>query len=362
MLPEPHIALAMIVRDEEEGLARCLRSAVHGVDEVIVVDTGSTDATMMIAAEFTSLLFEFRWCDDFSAARQYAFDQAQDGWIFLLDGDDEVAGIEHLRSLCAGAADDVGALCCKVVSARDGGGNVTQEYYQVRCVRTGWYKWEGAVHETLSALRPNRQVQVREVVIEHHGKSKRSENPLERNVRLLEGELKRQRVHDSRTLFYLARDKMLLGVDEEAIHTFKRYVEVATWPEEEYMARLYLSRLYLKRTQYPKAWETALSAIGVCPGWPDAYFLLAEISYYRKEWQRCADASEMGNKLAVPKRILFVDPLDYSYRWIIFYTNALYNLGWIGQALDWTNRALLVMPNDPQHVHNLQFFAQVLHS
>ena len=88
----PRISLAMIVRNEAEGLARCLSSVAAGVDEIIIVDTGSTDDTIAIARKFTDRVCELRWTDDFAAARQYAFDQATGEWILWLDGDDEFAG------------------------------------------------------------------------------------------------------------------------------------------------------------------------------------------------------------------------------------------------------------------------------
>ena len=63
------ISLCMIVKNEEGTLARCLASAAGAVDEIVVVDTGSTDRTKEIAARFTDRIYDFQWIDDFSAAR-----------------------------------------------------------------------------------------------------------------------------------------------------------------------------------------------------------------------------------------------------------------------------------------------------
>lgn len=70
------ISLCMIVRDEEEVLARCLDSAAGIADEIIIVDTGSVDRTMEIAREYTDQVYSFTWIDDFAAARNYAFSLA----------------------------------------------------------------------------------------------------------------------------------------------------------------------------------------------------------------------------------------------------------------------------------------------
>lgn len=63
------ISLCMIVRDEEAVLGRCLESVAPAVDEIIVVDTGSTDGTKAVAAAYTDRIFDFAWVDDFAAAR-----------------------------------------------------------------------------------------------------------------------------------------------------------------------------------------------------------------------------------------------------------------------------------------------------
>ena len=68
----------MIVKNEEKILDRCLSTVVDLVDEVVIVDTGSTDATKEIAARYTDKIYDFRWIDDFSAARNFAFSKAMD--------------------------------------------------------------------------------------------------------------------------------------------------------------------------------------------------------------------------------------------------------------------------------------------
>ena len=82
------VSLCMIVKNEEDVLARCLESAKPVADEIIIVDTGSTDRTREIAREFTDNVCEFPWIDDFAAARNFSFSKATMEYCMWLDADD----------------------------------------------------------------------------------------------------------------------------------------------------------------------------------------------------------------------------------------------------------------------------------
>ena len=86
----PKISGCLIVKNEEENLPKCLTSLSPFVDELIIVDTGSTDLTRQVAQEFTSKLFHFDWCDDFAAARNFALEKTSGEWILTLDADEEL--------------------------------------------------------------------------------------------------------------------------------------------------------------------------------------------------------------------------------------------------------------------------------
>lgn len=97
----PLISLCMIVKDEESVLERCLKSVQGYVDEIIIVDTGSTDSTREMARRFTDHVYTFEWNHDFSAARNESLKHASGKWILVLDADEyfEEAEIRKLRKL-----------------------------------------------------------------------------------------------------------------------------------------------------------------------------------------------------------------------------------------------------------------------
>ena len=88
----PFISLAMMVRDEEEFLEASLRSAAPWVDEMIVVDTGSTDRTVEIAQDLGATVSFFEWPDDFSAARNETIERSNGEWVLILDADERLHG------------------------------------------------------------------------------------------------------------------------------------------------------------------------------------------------------------------------------------------------------------------------------
>jgi tetratricopeptide (TPR) repeat protein len=87
---KPFLSLCMIVKNEEKNLPRCLDSAKPYVDEIVIVDTGSEDRTVEIAASYGAKVAYFQWCNDFAAARNYALSLVSGEWILVLDADEEL--------------------------------------------------------------------------------------------------------------------------------------------------------------------------------------------------------------------------------------------------------------------------------
>ena len=84
-------SLCMFVLFEDAILSRCLATVADLVDEIVIVDTGSTDATKEIAARYTDKIYDFQWIDDFSAARNFAFSKATKEYIYTADADEVIS-------------------------------------------------------------------------------------------------------------------------------------------------------------------------------------------------------------------------------------------------------------------------------
>ncbi|MEK8128927.1 glycosyltransferase family 2 protein [Paenibacillus filicis] len=147
------ISLCMIVKNEEDALEKCLSSVKGIADEIVIVDTGSTDRTKEIAAQFTDRIFDFKWIDDFSAARNYSFSQATQTYIFWLDADDHIQEKDRqvLLKLKQTLNPDVDSVTLNYYLAFDESGNVTSSLRRNRIVRRDRnFQWIGPVHEYLA--------------------------------------------------------------------------------------------------------------------------------------------------------------------------------------------------------------------
>ena len=93
------ISLCMIVKNEEAVLDRCLSSIADLMDEIIIIDTGSTDRTKEIAGRYTNKIYDFKWQNDFSAARNFSFSKASMDYIYTADADEVLDYTNHKRFL-----------------------------------------------------------------------------------------------------------------------------------------------------------------------------------------------------------------------------------------------------------------------
>ena len=90
-LSKPLISLCMIVKNEEENIIRCLGSIKNYVDEILVLDTGSTDQTPQLAQQLGAVVRYGTWENDFSKARNESIKEARGKWILFLDADEEIS-------------------------------------------------------------------------------------------------------------------------------------------------------------------------------------------------------------------------------------------------------------------------------
>lgn len=183
-------ALVMIARNEARCIGRCLSSVRPWVDEMIVLDTGSTDDTVAIARSLGAQVHHFTWCDDFSAARNAALDHSSADWHIVLDADEWVqSGGRALADLRGCRPDHVGALavCSAFGDHRIGTEAPHHATSWISRVLPPDVRYEGLIHE-----QPHHHLPVRRlpVVIGHDGYAPQAlQDKGDRNARLLQAAL-----------------------------------------------------------------------------------------------------------------------------------------------------------------------------
>lgn len=148
------ISLCMIVKNEERVLARCLNCLKHLMDEIIIVDTGSTDNTKEIAKKYTDKVYDYQWTGDFSAARNFSFSKAVMEYIYVADAD-EIIDEENQRRfslLKEALLPEVEVVQMKYCNQLEFGSvyNFDEEYRGKLFKRLRTFQWIDPIHETVN--------------------------------------------------------------------------------------------------------------------------------------------------------------------------------------------------------------------
>lgn len=236
------ISLCMIVKDEEAVLPRILSQMKPVADEIIIVDTGSSDNTKAIARQFTDLVFDYPWNEDFSAARNFANSKASMDYWMWLDADDYIAESDQnlLIELKNSLDSSTDVVMMKYVTGFDDQNNPAFLYYRERLMKNNkTFVWNGKVHE---AVTPSGAIVYLPIEIQHR-KIKPSDS--DRNLRIYETALKNGETLEPRHQFYYGRELFFHQRYEAAIDIFKHFLtEPAGWIENQIDACLQLSHCF----------------------------------------------------------------------------------------------------------------------
>ena len=206
------ISLCMIVKNEEQVLKRCLDSIVDLMDEVIIVDTGSTDKTKEIAAQYTDMIYDFKWIDDFSAARNFAFSKATCEYIYTADADEVVSDENREKFLILKKnllpEIDIVQMLYGNQLAFESVYNFDEELRPKLFKRKREFIWEGSIHE---AVRLEPIIYDSDIVITHLPQSSHVKRDLNNFAKqIAKGVYLPKRLHNM-----YARELMMAGDKED---------------------------------------------------------------------------------------------------------------------------------------------------
>lgn len=351
------ISICMIVKNEESVLERCL-STVRGIaDELIIVDTGSTDETKEIAKKFTEQVYDFEWCDDFSKARNYSFSKASCDYCMWLDADDVLLpeDQEKLLELKKNLNPSVSVVMMKYNTAFDEDGNPIFTYYRERLLRRcDSFQWKGAIHEAIS---PSGMIEYSDIAVSH--KKLKVADPM-RNLRIFQNMVHNGVALVPREQFYYGRELYYHGKYEESYRQFKEFLDGKQgWMENNISACQFMGYCDYKLDRpeealscYFRSFEYDEPRAEVCCDIGKHFLDLKQYQlavYWYKLALSCKRVDDKGT---------FVQTDCYDFIPFIQLCVCFYALGDFEKAVMYNESAGKVRPNHPSYLSNKEFFAK----
>lgn len=289
------ISASMIVKNEQACIEECLKT-LKGIDEIVILDTGSTDKTPKICRKYTDKVYvgEYEWRDHFAEARNESLKRCTGDWIFIIDADERlVTEVQSLRAAIENSAGDT-VLMAYVISG-------ATELWSPRLFKNNvGIQWQGAIHNYLSRTGTRRTgVTVECGSSENHGKDP------DRAFRILRHEVA-SRPDCVREKYYLAREYYYRKDWPTAVWWFEAYLTKASWAPEWAEALCLLAKCYCQLKQYDKASNACLQAIKINADFAEPMWMLSAMSgpKNRKRWQSMAESCANEDVLFVRK----IDP------------------------------------------------------
>lgn len=269
------ISLCMIVRDEARYLAQCLRSVAGVVDEIVVVDTGSTDGTPDLARSFGAAVYAQPWENDFAKARNASLERASGDWILVLDADEALT--PEAASALRPFAEHTPADGVQLIQRSFLPENELCRYQDLHITRLfrnrPAYRYEEAIHEQIqpSILRSGGRITTSPLVLHHFGYAQQTvqggRSRAERNRALLEAALA-ARPDDAYLCYQLGITYRAQGDDARAAAYLRRALSLGTnGLSADVRATLFtrLGQLELGADRYESALDFAVRALAVDP-------------------------------------------------------------------------------------------------
>ncbi|WP_167316077.1 tetratricopeptide repeat-containing glycosyltransferase family 2 protein [Anoxybacillus flavithermus] len=319
---KPFLSLCMIVKNEEKVLQRCLDSVHDIVDEIVIVDTGSTDGTKEIALKYTNKVYDFEWTNSFADARNFAQQQATGEWILVLDADEYVdrENLKEMIDILKQTDESVEAYDVVIYNFMGVYGERVLQHRHTRIYRNSPHlRYDRAIHEQLRRV-DGEYVQASQgiLTVYHTGymhQAVTEKKKHDRNAPLLEQEMK---VGESVAFDYfnLGNEYLSKGEIEKALESFiKAYKEKKdirlSWVSY-CLVQIILCLKYLQR--FEDALQVITDAENLYNETADFPFLRGEIYYLQHRYDDAAKQLEylLENKNKYPHTIKTFEYVEYD--------------------------------------------------
>jgi len=294
----PSLSLCMIVKNEEKNLPVALDSVKDIVDEIIIVDTGSTDSTVEVAKSYKAKVYDYVWTGDFSEARNESIKYATGDWILYLDADEKIdeENKEKIRKIIR--RKDIDAVnMIEIIPQKEGSlfKKVSTDYCRLFRNKPE-YKFVGKVHEQIldSILKNRGKVEKSDIEIIHWGfniSEEKQKEREERNLNLLLEELKSKPkdpfVHFNLGITYKSKNE-----NEKSIFHFKKALKyTGDSLKDELYVIIYtsLSQIYFANSDFDNAEKYSQMALEKNRNEILPFYILAGISFEKEKYENAIE-------------------------------------------------------------------------
>ncbi|NGQ95840.1 glycosyltransferase [Brevibacillus sp. SYP-B805] len=352
------ISLCMIVKNEEEVLARCLDTVKDLVDEINIVDTGSTDRTVEIAKQYTDRVFFFPWTGNFAEARNKSFEYATKEYILYLDADDVLLEEDQikLQQLKKTLDPSVDSVSMYYNAGTDEFGNVTLRYRRNRLVkREKNFRWYGDVHQYLSV---SGKIINADIAVTH----KKIRHSVGRALGIYANKIARGDKFTPRDFFYYGNELRENGKYEQAIESYQNNLAMQEgWVEDKIYACIYMADCYRFLGDFANELTALFKSFEY--GEPKAE-AACRIGYHfqrKREYKKAV----FWYELALTRK---PDPDQWSFSYPAYYTwyphlqlcVCYYHLGDFQKSYEHNEEARKYRPEDHNVLHNKQLLESKL--
>jgi glycosyltransferase involved in cell wall biosynthesis len=262
----------MIVRNEEKVLEKCLSSIVNLADEIIIVDTGSTDRTIEIAQKFVDKVHKFKWVDDFAVARNYAESLASCDYIFRFDADctlraSDLKKVLELKKRNFNNGDLVQFNFVEHFETLEN--NLIKPVFEESTIylhKRRKFQWSSSIHEYLKPVDPKLRPKIltdQSILVLHHRAEADKPWRIKQNLELLKKAVETKDENYLRMLSFYARDLYFDGQYDEAIIQFQKILKCKIDDDTRAYAinNIFFSLFYNQRNDRIPEFEYLLKSI-----------------------------------------------------------------------------------------------------
>ncbi|MEK3789571.1 glycosyltransferase family 2 protein [Paenibacillus sp. FSL K6-1230] len=296
------ISLCMIVKNEERTLERCLNSIQGIVDEIIIVDTGSTDRTLEIAQQFNAKIYNFEWTSNFSDARNYAIQYATGDYILSLDADEYLD--ENSKKLLLEPL-NAAYYFLRIRNLIRAGIVDTHSFIRLFSRGVG-YIYKGAIHEQINILDfPEAKGDGIPVYINHDGYNKviiESKDKNDRNMKIIEEELKVNPTAFG--YFNLGTQFKSIGEMDKAVQAFSKSYSLNSDTVFAPKLIIYLVQCLTDLSRYEEALQVLQDSTQLYPFYTDLYYQMGIVYKKCEYWKdaertflKCLELGEVSDHL-----------------------------------------------------------------